>query len=134
MNRTSSFRSSFFASLALSAALPGSAICHAAPGISYTVPGSTYEESFDSLPKDAPSNANIETVYTDGWTDDTTTLFPARVSLPGWYLYHPLVPGATPPALPENGANDHQRLRFGPGANTGSFWAFGTTSSATDLA
>jgi hypothetical protein len=99
-----------------------------APGaINYGSFGSTYAENFDGLPKDAPAAANIETVYTSGWQDDTTTVAGTRVSVPGWYLYHPLSPS-------ENGFNDHQRLRFGPGANTGSFWAFGSSATVTDMA
>ena len=99
-----------------------------APGaINYGSFGSAYTENFDGLPKDAPAGASIETVYTSGWQDDTTTVAGTRVSVPGWYLYHPLTPA-------ENGFNDHQRLRFGPGANTGSFWAFGSSATVTDMA
>ena len=82
-------------------------------------------ESFDSLPADMPQNANIETVlYPDGWRDDTSTVAGSHVSVPGWYLYHPLEQS-------EGGFNGHQRLRNGPGANTGGFWAYG--SSGPDI-
>lgn len=104
----------------------------AAPGISYTTPGATYIENFDSLPTDAPNNANIQTVYIDGWVDDSATVANTNVSLPGWYLYHPLAPITGTP--PENGSNDHQRLRFGSGANTGSFWAFGSNGADPEKA
>ena len=91
--------------------------------ISYTTPGSVYSENFDGLPTDAPSNASIESgSYLDGWQDDTTTA-PNHVSVPGWYLHHPLSPAA------ENGFDGNQRFRMGPGANTGSFWGFATASS-----
>lgn len=106
----------------------------AADGISYGTPGSTYFEDFDSLPIDAPNNANIETVYVNGWVDDSTTVANTSVGVPGWYLYHPIEPGATPPALPENGSNGHQRFRFGPAANTGSFWAFGSHATTPEKA
>lgn len=95
--------------------------------ISYSIPGSLYSENFDSLPADAPNNASIETVYTDGWRDNTTTTAPTHVSVPGWYLYHPISPAS------ENGFNGNQRLRFGPGANTGAFWAFRTTTEEEAL-
>src|SRR5436190_22559671 len=95
-----------------------------AVGISYT--GGTYSESFDGLPTEMPSNSNIQaggTAYVNGWQDDTTTVAGDHVSVPGWYLWHPLAPTTGTP--PENGTNDHQRLRVGAGANTGAFWAFG---------
>jgi len=98
---------------------------HVARGaISYSVPGSTYSENFNSLPADAPNNASIETVYTNGWRDDTATVAGTHVSLPGWYLFHPLSPAA------ENGFNGNQRLRMGTGANTGAFWAFSAPDAA----
>jgi hypothetical protein len=89
----------------------------------YTTPGSTYSQDFNSLPTDAPNNANLETVYTDGWQDDVDPAASAEndVSLPGWYLYHPIDPAD--PA--EDGFNGNQRFRMGNGGSaTGSFYAF----------
>ena len=87
--------------LALSTCLPAQA------GISYSTVDSLYSENFDSLPIDPPSNANLQGtgtgLYTSGWADDTTTVAGTRISVPGWYLYHPLGP------LTEGGANGHQR-------------------------
>ena len=108
--------------LALSTCLPAQA------GISYSTVDSLYSENFDSLPTDPPSNANLQGtgtgLYTSGWADDTTTVAGTRISVPGWYLYHPLGP------LTEGGANGHQRIRFGTGANTGGFWAFSNSNAA----
>jgi hypothetical protein len=96
--------------------------------ILYTDAGSLYVESFDSLPADMPSNSSIETVYVDGWRDDTFTVPGTHVSVPGWYLYHPISPAN------ENGFNGNQRLRNGPGQNTGGFWAFGSSAPDTEKA
>lgn len=91
--------------------------------VSYTTPGSTYQENFDSLPN-TPVNTSIQGSIP--WTDDSTST-PTSTSLPGWYLYHPI-------EQTEGGANGHQRLRIGTGsANTGSFWSYGAASS-TDRA
>jgi hypothetical protein len=99
--------------------------------ISYTMPGGTYSQNFDGLPVDARNNSTIESGaisplvnYTDGWQDDVDPAVSTEVdvSIPGWYLYHPLQPAGT---TPENGFNNHQRLRFGPGNdNAGSFYGF----------
>lgn len=95
--------------------------------ISYSTPGSTYSQDFNSLPVNTPSSASIEGTYTSGWVDDSTTIAGTQVSLPGWYLWHPLDPGAA-----ENGSNSHQRLRFGTGnSSTGAFYGF-ATGGATD--
>ncbi len=103
--------------------------------ISYGTVGGLYSETFDGLPTNLPSNANIQVAsgsytnpYVNGWQDDTVTVDGDHIGVPGWYLYHTLDPGA------ENGVNDHQRVRVGPGANTGSFWLFGATSSAAEKA
>jgi len=130
-------------SLILAAA--GGVFCFAATGteaaISYNTPGQLYSEGFDGLPTDAPAGANIQnpvaTPYVvNGWQDDTTTVAGDHVSVPGWYLYHPTDVGLpNPPANSnEGGTNAHQRFRFGPGANTGSFWAFGTTAASAEKA
>jgi hypothetical protein len=96
---------------------------HAA--ILYSTVGSTYTQNFDSLPLDAPDNASIESVYPNGWRDDSTTVAGSHVGLPGWYLYHPMIPVA------ENGDNDHQRLRFGDGSSSvGAFYAFSNGPNA----
>ncbi len=96
--------------------------------ISYT--GGLYTEGFNGLPNNLPENASIETVYTDGWQDDVDYLTSPEndVSVLGWHLYHPISPAA------ENGFNGNQRLRSGPGANTGAFWAFSTTAADTEKA
>jgi len=91
--------------------------------------GGTYSQNFDSLPN-TPHNASIETTYTDGWQDDVDPAVSAQsdVSIPGWYLWHPVSPAS------ENGFNGNQRMRFGDGANnTGAFWSYGT-SATTDRA
>ncbi len=98
--------------------------------ISYTTPGSTYSEDFDSLPT-TPTNTNIQTsAFTNGWQDDTTTVAGDHVSVPGWYLYHET-------AQTEGGTNGNQRLRIGTGSSgTGSFWDFGVAgvNAVTDRA
>jgi hypothetical protein len=89
--------------------------------ISYTTPGSTYSQNFDSLPIDAPNNANIESVYVDGWQDDVDPAVSAEndISILGWYIYHPNDSGT------EDGFNGHQRFRMGSGSSTtGSFYVF----------
>jgi hypothetical protein len=88
--------------------------------VTYSTPGSTYSQNFDSLPI-APENASLQS--TIPWTDDANSTA-TQTSLPGWFLYHPLV------AATEGGVNTHQRFRIGTGsANTGSFYSFGTTGS-----
>src|SRR5438045_4079651 len=80
----------------------------------YTTAGAMYSENFNGLPTDMPSNASIQsgtTAYANGWQDDTTTVAGDHVSVPGWYLWHPLAPAL------EGGTNGHQRLRVGVGAN-----------------
>jgi hypothetical protein len=105
--------------LTMAALLSIGSLGPARAAISYSTAGSLYTENFDGLPTDAPNNASIETVYTDGWRDDTTTVAGTHVSVPGWHLFHPLSPAT------ENGFNGNQRLRFGAGSsNTGSFYGF----------
>lgn len=109
--------------------------------IAYSTPGSTYSENFDGLPTDAPSGANIQSASSgpysvNGWQDDSSTVTGNHVGVPGFYLYFPTDVGAPnpPTSTNEGGTNGHQRIRFGPGANTGSFWAFGNLSTSTDKA
>ncbi len=101
--------------------------------INYTIAGATYSENFDSLPTDPPNNASLQGSgtgqYVNGWQDDTTTVAGNHISLPGWYLWHPLQPTGT-----EIGSNGHQRFREGNGQNTGSFWGFASAASASDKA
>jgi hypothetical protein len=83
--------------------------------------GTPYTQNFNSLPI-TPENASLEP--TVPWADDTTSTA-TLTSIPGWFLYHPLNPGA------ENGTNDHQRLRVSAGTqNTGAFYSFGTSASS----
>lgn len=98
--------------------------------VSYSVSGSTYLQDFDSLPIDTTNNGSVEGTYTDGWQDDVDPTVSAQsdVSIPGWYLYHPVSPAS------ENGFNGNQRFRMGSGANTGAFWGFGSNSSSTEKA
>ena len=96
--------------------------------IDYPLPGSLVSEDFNGLPVDPPSNANIENLYLNGWQDDATTAPGDHVGIPGWYLHHPLSPAS------ENGTDGHQRLRFGTGINTGSFWAFSAAMGDPDKA
>ncbi len=92
--------------------------------VSYTVFGGSYTQNFDSLPN-SPENASIEA--TVPWADDSASTA-NTTGIQGWYLYHPLVP------TPDNGTNDHQRMRIGAGtANTGAFYSFGSSGS-TDRA
>ena len=116
-------------------ALLGLLACHPVQaGISYTTMGLLYSENFDSLPTDIPSgNIQNAAAYSDGWRDDVIAGSTPQndVSVPGWHLWHPLAPGG---ADGENGFNHHQRLRVGPGANTGSFWLFGDATTSEDKA
>jgi hypothetical protein len=119
-----------YAGIAIVTALAGGDRVRAA--ISYTTPGAIYSQDFNGLPTDTQTNNNIQTGasppfvnYTNGWQDDTTTVAADRISIPGWYLYHPLDPGT------EDGFNDRQRFRFGTGTSTaGSFYAFASTNAA----
>jgi hypothetical protein len=92
---------------------------------SYGVAGSTYTETFDSLPT-SPENASLQS--TKPWTDDVVPTS-SQSSILGWYLYHPTA------SATEGGANQHQRLRASsvPG-NTGAFYSFGNSSSSTERA
>lgn len=117
--------------VALAIALSVVVIDQVRAAVIYSTPGSTYSENFDGLPTDMPSNANIQsggTAYINGWQDDTTTVAGDHVSVPGWYLWHPIAPAS------EGGTNGHQRLRVGVGANTGGFWLFGASNSAPEKA
>lgn len=97
--------------------------------IVYSAPGSLYSENFDSLPTQTTNNAALQpSPYVQGWMDDTTTDL-GHVSVPGWYLYHPLMPAGA-----EIGFNGHQRLRIGFGQNTGGFWGFGSDASDPEKA
>lgn len=97
-------------------------------GLNYPAAGVEITENFDSLPIVFSGNSNIQNSWPEGWADDSETVENAKVSLPGWYLYYPLATAA------EGGTNQHQRLRFGPGANTGSFWAFGSSAGDSEKA
>lgn len=117
------------------ASLPLLLLMSAVPALSraailYSTPGSLYTENFNSLPTDAPSAGNVQAgtppSYTNGWQDDSGSVAGDHFSLAGWYLYHPLAIAA------EGGSNTHQRVRFGPGANTGSFWVFSSSSTDTE--
>jgi hypothetical protein len=120
------FRSLKLSSIASLAALLA---LSAKASISYSTAGSTYSENFDSLPTDPTANAALQpTPYAHGWQDDTTTVAADHISIPGWYLWHPLGTGS------ELGSNGHQRFREGAGQNTGSFWGFCSTPSAVDKA
>jgi hypothetical protein len=100
------------------------AVC-AAPAraaILYSTPASNYTQNFDSLPN-SPTNTSLGTSPA-GWIDDTSTPGANQFSIPGWYLWHPIMQS-------EGGANNHQRMRLGTGsANTGAFWSFGASGSA----
>jgi len=89
--------------------------------VSYTTPGSTYSQNFDSLPN-SPENVTLGN-STIGWTDDNAAPGANNFSIVGWYLYHPL-------PLAEGGFNGNQRMRIGAGsANTGGFMSFGASGS-----
>jgi hypothetical protein len=102
---------------------------HSLASVLYSTAGSIYSENFNGLPTDMPSNASIQTLYPNGWQDDATTVVGDHISVPGWYLWHPIDPGGS-----ERGTNGHQRVRVGPGANTGGFWLFGATASDPEKA
>jgi hypothetical protein len=87
----------------------------------YTTPGSTYSQNFDSLPI-TPENVSLGNTPV-GWTNDNPAPAAGNFSIPGWYLFHPLV-------LAEGGFDGHQRMRIGAGtANTGGFMSFGASAS-----
>ena len=93
--------------------------------VSYSTVGSTYSQTFDSLPN-SPANVSLG-ASPIGWTDDNASPGAGNFSIVGWYLYHPL-------PLAEGGFNGRQRMRIGAGtANTGAFMSFGAASS-TDRA
>lgn len=91
--------------------------------ISYSIPGSSYSQNFDSLPN-SPENTSLGTTAGGfGWTDNNAASPVNQFSILGWYLYHPIVQA-------EGGANGNQRVRIGAGsANTGAFWSFGSSGS-----
>ncbi len=116
MNTPRAFISPFVACLALSA------LTTAKAAVSYSTPGSTYSQNFDSLPN-TPENTSLGSSPI-GWTDDNAAPGAGNFSIVGWYLYHPLV-------LAEGGVNSHQRMRIGAGsANTGGFMSFGVSGSS----
>jgi hypothetical protein len=91
--------------------------------VQYTTPGSTYTQNFDSLPI-TPVDVSLQSAtVTMPWADDTTPNA-NLISIPGWYLYHPITPAS------ESGTNTHQRFRIGSGAGTtGAFYSYGTAGS-----
>jgi hypothetical protein len=116
-------------SLALAVSLTAAFSQQAQAAIIYSAPGTLYSENFDSLPTQTTNNAALQpSPYVEGWRDDTTTDL-SHVSVPGWYLYHGLMPTGA-----EIGANGHQRFRIGSGQNTGAFWGFGSDASDPEKA
>jgi hypothetical protein len=94
--------------------------------VSYSVTGSTYSQSFDTLPS-TPLNASLGT-SPNGWLDDSASPAAGQFSIPGWYLYHPT-------SVTEGGANGHQRLRASTGSSgTGAFYSFGSAALPGDRA
>jgi uncharacterized protein len=99
----------------------GSLASVARAAVSYDTAGSTYGQNFDSLPN-TPQNASLGNSPV-GWTDDSTAPNAGNFSIPGWYLYHPVI-------QTEGGANGHQRMRIGAGTgNTGAFMSWGPSGS-----
>ena len=97
----------------------------------YSTPGATYFQNFDGLPTDMPSNASIQsggTAYLNGWQDDTTTVAGDHVSIPGWYLWHPISPGSR---KRNQWASTASRGRW---RQYGAFWLFGSGGSAPEKA
>src|SRR3954454_17210241 len=91
----------------------------------YNTTGSTYNQTFDSLPN-TPTNVSLGNSPT-GWTDDNAAPAAGNFSIVGWYLYHPT-------SVTEGGFNGHQRLRAGSGSSsTGAYYSFGANST-TDRA
>src|SRR6266566_2554707 len=72
--------------------------------VSYTTPGSTYLQNFDSLPN-TPENVSLGNSPI-GWTDDNAAPGAGNFSIVGWSLYHPT-------STTEGGFNGHQRFRNG---------------------
>jgi hypothetical protein len=103
----------------------GAASAPAPAAVSYTEPGSSYTQNFDSLPV-TPRNANLQTATPSrAWADDTTTAG-SVISIPGWYLHH-----ATNLLTGEGGTNGHQRFRVSSAAaTTGAFYSFGNNNSS----
>src|SRR6187399_2260316 len=96
---------------ALAAAAISGLVVNSSPdalaAIAYSTPNSTYFQDFDSLPI-SPENVSLgSTLSGAGWIDDTTTPAINQVSVPGWYLYHPVDQTAG-----EGGVNGHQRFRI----------------------
>lgn len=87
--------------------------------------GTALTQNFDSLPTDKGTGSVGTTPA--GWIDDSTSPGAGQFSVPGWYLYHTT-------SQSEGGANGHQRMRFGPGTNTGAFYAFGAASTDPEKA
>lgn len=105
----------------VAAALAALLVPTAEAAILYSTPGAAYTQNFDSLPI-TPSNASLGSTPL-GWIDDSSAPPAGNFSIPGWYLYHPLV-------QTEGGANGNQRLRIGGGStNTGAFWSYGAAST-----
>ena len=105
----------------VAAALAALLVPTAEAAILYSTPGAAYAQNFDSLPI-TPSNASLGSTPL-GWIDDSAAPPAGNFSIPGWYLYHPLV-------QTEGGANGNQRLRIGGGStNTGAFWSYGAAST-----
>src|ERR1043165_1373114 len=93
---------------------------NAVASVSYTTPGSSYLQNFDSLPN-TPENASLGNSPA-GWTDDNASPGAGNFSILGWYLWYP-----TPTT--EGGFNGHQRFRnSGAPGNTGSFWSLGQSA------
>lgn len=91
--------------------------------VPYSTPGSSYTQNFDSLPN-SPNNASL-VGQSKEWQDDTSSPAVGHISIPGWYLWHPLVPDGG-----EDGFNGHQRLRITTGSSTtGTFYSFGANAS-----
>ena len=87
----------------------------ASASVSYSITGSTYSQTFDSLPITPSMCVGPPT----GWTDDNAAPGSGNFSIAGWYLWAPIVAA-------EGGFNGHQRVRIGPGSSTtGAFmsWA-----------
>lgn len=96
-------------------------IQRASASVSYTTPGSSYLQNFDSLPN-TPENTSLGNSPT-GWTDDNASPGAGNFSIVGWYLYYPT-------QTAEGGFNGHQRFRNGTGSSTtGSFYSFGSSGS-----
>ena len=93
----------------------------AAAAVSYTTPGSSYSQNFDSLPN-TPENTSLGSSPI-GWTDDNASPAVGNFSIVGWYLYYPT-------STTEGGFNGHQRFRnSGAPGNTGSFYSFGASAT-----